>query len=131
MAPDARARPSKLPAATSARPSVNNCAANRAGDAPNAPRTAISRFRLSERTSSRLETFTHAINSSNPAPPSSARKIGLTFPTIASDSVITLAPWPRFESGYCFSNCFAIVVASACAASTVTPSFSLATPFRL
>ncbi len=72
--------PSRLPAATSTSPSVNNCAASRAGDAPRAPRTAISRFRLSERTSSRLETFTHAISNSKPAPPSSASRIGRHVP---------------------------------------------------
>ncbi len=109
--PAATAKPTTLPIATSTRPSVKNCAASRTGEAPSAPRTAISRLRLSERTNSKLDTFTHAISSSNPAPPSSASRIGRMSPTNGSDSEITLAPWPRFESGYCLSSCFAIALA--------------------
>ena len=65
-------------------PSVMNCRTSRRGDAPNAPRTAISRLRLSERTSNRLATFTQAISSSRPAPLSTVRRIGRMSPTITS-----------------------------------------------
>ena len=43
---------------------------------PCAPRTAISRRRLSERTSSRLDTLTQAITSSNAAPASRDQQNG-------------------------------------------------------
>ena len=65
-------------------PSVTNWRTRRGRDAPRAPRTAISRRRLSERTSSKLDTFTHAISSSKPAPASSTSRIGRTSPTITS-----------------------------------------------
>ena len=61
-------RPSSPPATTSTVASVTNWPMRREREAPSAPRTASSRFRASERTSSRLTTFTQAINSSSAAP---------------------------------------------------------------
>ena len=84
--------PAALPAIESSKASVMNCRTRRRGVAPSAPRTAISRLRLSDRTSSRLATFTQAISRSNPAPPSSVSKIGRTCPSISSESGWTVAP---------------------------------------
>ena len=64
-----RAMPTILPAKTSTIPSVMNWRTNLPFDAPRALRTASSRPRLSERTSTRLATFTHPISRSSPAPP--------------------------------------------------------------
>ena len=127
----ATASPSRPPAKASASPSVVNCRISRMRDAPSAPRTAISRLRLSDRTSNRLDTFTQAITSSNPAPPRSAKKIGRTSFTNTSESGFTQAPWPRLSSGYWISNCRAIAFMSAKAASTVTPSLSRPMPYKL
>jgi hypothetical protein len=66
-------------------PSVTNCCTSRAYVAPSAPRTAISRLRLSERTSTRLATLTHAISNSRAAPPSSVSRMGRTSPTMISE----------------------------------------------
>ena len=60
--------PAVHPRPASSKPSVTNCRTKRAGVAPRAPRTAVSRLRLSARTSIRLATFTQAISSSRPAP---------------------------------------------------------------
>ena len=92
IAHQAAARPSALPADASTSPSVTNWPIRRARDAPSELRTAISLLRLSERTSSRLDTFTAAINSSRPAPPSSTRRIGRISPTMTSFSGATAAP---------------------------------------
>ena len=77
--------PATLPSPTSTRLSVTNCRTSRAFEAPSALRTASSRLRLSERTSTRLATLTQAMSSSRPAPPSSTRRIGRMSPTITSD----------------------------------------------
>jgi hypothetical protein len=99
-------------------------------DAPNAPRTAISRRRLSARTSNRLDTFTHAISSSNPAPALQAPAESAGYPRQSHPtSGITLALLPRFESGYCLSSCRNGLHLRHRGA-TVTPSFNLATPSR-
>ena len=126
----ANIRPTELPAATSVSASVTSCRERRARDAPSALRTAISRRRLSARTNSRLDTLTHAISSSNPAPPSSTSRMGLMSAAMNDDRDTTLAAWARFESGYCFSNCSAIAFISASARFTVMPSFSRATPSK-
>ena len=120
--------PSAQPMLASSMPSVMNCRTSRRGDAPSAPRTAISRLRVSDRTSSRLATFTLAISSSNAAPHNSTSSIGRMSPTITSVSGIRNAAWSRFESGYCFSSCLAIASMSSIAASNVTPSLSRAMP---
>jgi hypothetical protein len=91
-------------------------------------RTAISRRRLSDRTSSRLATFTVAMMSSSPAPLSKTISIGRILPTITSVSGTTAAPWPLLESGYSFSSCCAMDAISAAAVWTDTPSFSRPTP---
>ena len=62
----AASRPSPAPASINTRPSVTNWLISRPRDAPKPLRTAISRRRLSERTTSRLATFTLAISSSSP-----------------------------------------------------------------
>ena len=78
--------------ATSTTASVTICAMSRALEAPSALRTASSRLRPSERTSSRLDTLTQPIASSRPAPPSSTSSSGRTSPTIRRDSGWTNAP---------------------------------------
>jgi hypothetical protein len=82
------ATPSTLATATSVSPSVTNCRSRRAREAPRAPRTTISRLRLSDRTSSRLATFTVAMSSSSADPPRSASRIGRVSPTMTSVDVI-------------------------------------------
>jgi hypothetical protein len=52
-------------------------------------------------------------------------------PTITRSSGTMAEPWPRFDSGYCCSSWLAIAAMLAAAASTVTPSRSRATPYRL
>ena len=76
--------PARRRAATKTNPSVMNCRMSRPGPAPNAPRTAISRLRLSERTSSRLATLTQAMISNRSAPPSRSRRIGRMSPSMLS-----------------------------------------------
>ncbi len=101
---------------------------NGAADAPSALRTAISRLRASDRTSTRLAIFTHEMNSSNAAPLKSTKRIGRIFPTITSVSGDKAAPCPRFVSGNCFSSCSAISVTFAKAVWKDTPSLSRAMP---
>ena len=124
----ASASPSTAAAATNKNPSVTNCRINRDGDAPSAVRTAISRRRVSERTSTRLATLIVAMISSSAAPASSTSKIGRTSPTITSLSGLNAAPCPRLLSGYSFSSCAAIAFTSASAIANVTPSFSRPSP---
>ncbi len=88
----AKSRPSALPEATRTRASVTNWRISRPFDAPRVLRTASSRLRPSERTSSRLTTLTHAMASSSPAPPSRSKSIGRMSPTITSARATTLAP---------------------------------------
>ena len=71
-----RATPTTLPAQTSTIPSVMNWRTSLPFDTPRALRTASSRPRLSERTSTRLATFTHPISRSSPAPDNSTNSTG-------------------------------------------------------
>ena len=68
------ARPARLPAAVSTKPSVMNCRTILPGDAPSELRTAISFLRFSGPDYKRPATLTVAINSSNPAPVSSTSR---------------------------------------------------------
>ena len=87
----AKTVPQKVPMKASKNPSVTNCRTSRANVAPSAPRTAISRLRLSERTKTRLPTFTQAMISRRKVPPRSMRSIGRMSPVIISFSGTTLA----------------------------------------
>ncbi len=105
IAHHASIRPRKHPEPASKKPSTANWRTSRARPAPSAPRTAISRLRLSALTSSRLETLTNPIRDRSPAPASSAISVGRISPRIASTSGITVALRSRLEWGYCAAIC--------------------------
>ena len=69
-----------------------NCATTRPDDAPSALRTASSRLRLSDRTTSRPATLRLAMTISSAAPPSSSHRMGRTLPTTTSVRSTTVAP---------------------------------------
>ena len=106
IAPAARPTPSSVPPMTSTEPSARNWRTSRPRSAPSARRTAISRVRLSERTRSRLATFTPRDEEQQrrPTEEQEQHRDGRSRRSFRSGST-RLAPWPRFESGYCCSSC--------------------------
>ena len=89
----ANASPIALPTTTSAsalRHELTHEPASRRAERACAPRAPACGSRSGRAASS--ATFTQAMRSSSPAPPSRTSRIGRTSPTITSDSGITLAP---------------------------------------
>ncbi len=73
-----------------------NCIATREGEAPNPLRSAISRRRPSDRTSSRLAAFT-AASSNSSAAASNVSNTGRIVSTITSVNATIFEPWPRLK----------------------------------
>ena len=86
------ARPNRPPSSDSTRLSVISWRAMRPRAAPIAARIAISRWRTVARTSSRLATFAHAINSTKLTAPTRIHSDDRTLRTIISCSVCTPNP---------------------------------------
>ena len=91
IAANAALRPSAAPASANNTLSVTICRTSRAGLAPTAVRSAISRNRASPRTSSRLATFVHAMRSRKPTAPIKIQSAGRTLPRISSSTVTAKA----------------------------------------
>ena len=120
----ARISPIELATMTRTRPSIANNAIKRAGDAPSASRTAISRLRDAERASNRLELLIAAIKNSSNAPPSKARSIGRMSPVMTWLSGTATMASSRSGSGYSSCSCCAIDCIANCAPSSEIPSLT-------
>ena len=127
-APQAAATPKETETATRRAASMTNCRVRRAKDAPSAPRTAISRRRISARTSSRLAMLTQAMSNRTTEPASRIRRMGRISPVMESLKGMTSAPCPWLDCGYCFCSWEAIVLVLASAVETATPSLRRARP---
>ena len=118
-------RPAALPAAPSARLSVNNWRTIRHRVAPCATRMATSRARCAERAISRLATLAQAMSRTNATAPINVEMISLTSAGFAQSlNVRTTASVCSFVSGYCWRSRPASARTSASAASRPTPGAS-------
>jgi hypothetical protein len=118
------ARPNRPPSSDSTRLSVISWRAMRPRAAPIAARIAISRWRTVARTSSRLATFAHAINSTKLTAPTRIHSDDRTLRTIISCSVCT--PNPTCGGSACgnaWRNSAAADASCAVPLSTETPGF--------
>ncbi len=102
--------------------STSNCRTIRTRDAPSATRMLISLARCADRASSRLATFAHAMSSTKPTAPISARKINRIGPPFCrSLNVISIGVMPLFVVGYSSASLVVMDVNSASAWSRLTP----------
>ncbi len=92
--------PSMPPESPKTALSVRHWRINRPRPAPSATRIASSRSRETARASSKLATFTHAINSTRLTAPSSNHRVDRTFPTSGCSGSTTKVRL-LFVPGYC------------------------------
>ena len=97
---------------------------SRADCAPSDTRNANSRRRFTAELTSKFDTFTQAINSTNPTAPSNAVSTGRTSPTTYSCNGVSRAPELGYSVGYCRTSSSEIWFISANACFVETPSFS-------
>ena len=122
----ASSRPAAAPTSVNTQLSVINCRSRRGQPAPRAERTAISRWRASDRAISRLAMLAHAMSSTNPTAAISARSAGRNGPNSSVSSGLSSTPRFSLVSGYACSSCRQIASISPCARSRETPSFKRA-----
>jgi hypothetical protein len=90
--------PAAPPSAARTMPSVSSCASNRRRLTPSATRTAVSRFRLKARASTRFTTFAHAIKSTMIVTPLNHFAAGVVFDASGPRSANTDAASARGRS---------------------------------